>query len=171
MKMKITVRIILLLICLFFIFSAYNQSKKDAIKAEKNAEAQRIVNSIINVIDRNAYAARHSTQIIPLITGAYRTNFLANQYIAELQKIDTSACPKEFQLTWLNYVHACESEAEQTPGTRLREASLGAIGIMTRSDTLEKIGTRRNEVENATTLAWQNVETVALKYNVRVQYQ
>ncbi|HEY5043040.1 MAG TPA: hypothetical protein VIK53_13670 [Verrucomicrobiae bacterium] len=135
--------------------------------SHKVAESQ----SVVNVINQGANAARHSTQIRYLVTGKSLTNFLASQYIGELQKIDTSACPKKFQLAWLNYVQAWEAQAQQTPGRRFAEAYLEAVGVMTHSSSLEKVGTRGIEVADATTRAWQNVEMVALEYDVRMKYQ
>jgi hypothetical protein len=122
--------------------------------------------SIVNVINQSASAAQNSMQI----SRKYR-RFLGSKYVGELHKIDTSACPKKFQLVWLNYVHAWELQAQQTPGTRLAEAYLGAVGVITHSTSFEKIGTRGIETADATTLAWQNVETVALEYDVRMKYQ
>jgi hypothetical protein len=141
------------------------------VTAYKGAVAQSKAQSIVDVMNQNVNAARHSTQIRHLATGNSITDFSASQYVGELHKIDTLACPKEFQLAWLNYVHTWELEAQQTPGTRLGEAYLATIGMITHSDSLEKFGTRGNEAANATTLAWQNVEMVALKYDVRMKYQ
>ncbi|HEY1719105.1 MAG TPA: hypothetical protein VGH42_12530 [Verrucomicrobiae bacterium] len=143
--------------------------------AIKGAVAQSRTQSIIDVINQNANAAKHSVQILTYKNGMSRTNFLASQYVAQLHKIDTSACPKKFQLAWLNYVQTWEVEAQQTPSMARANALAAAIGTVTHSSSLETVGTtgieRQINANDAITHAWQNVEMVALEYDVRIKYQ
>jgi hypothetical protein len=133
-KMNKTLRFVLGLVGLAFIlllivgYVSYSH---------KVAEAQ----SIVNLINQNANAAKHSNQILTYRNGISRTNFLTSQYVGELHKIDTSACPKKFQLTWLNYVQAWEVEAQQTPSMARANALAAAIGTVTHSSSLETVGT------------------------------
>jgi hypothetical protein len=132
--------------------------------------------NIVNVINQNAGAVRDSMEIRYFKNGTSRTNFLAGQYVGELHKIDTSTCPKKFQLSWLTYVQACELQAQQNPRS-VTGVNLGlmAVGAITRSSALETLGTRGIEREMdaslATTHAWQRVERVSLEYDVRMIYQ
>jgi hypothetical protein len=132
--------------------------------------------SIVSVINQNASAARDSMQVRYFKNGTSRTNFLADQYVGELHRIDTSTCPKTFQLSWLTYVQACELQAQQNPRA-VTGANLGlmAVGAITHSSAFETLGTRGIERELdaslATTHAWQRVEKVALEYDVRMVYQ
>jgi hypothetical protein len=119
--------------------------------------------AIIAVINQNAQNARDCTTVF-----GKRRDFNTRKFVNKVQGIDTSACPKKFQLTWLDYVHCWERQGEQTPGMVLSEAYLGLIGVATRSSSLSKLTTKPIETADALENSWQNVETVALEYNVRI---
>jgi hypothetical protein len=123
--------------------------------------------SIVVVLNQNAQNARDCTQVFA-VGNRTRRRFNTRKFVDKLQGNDTSACPKKFQLAWLDYVHCWEREREQTPGVVLSEAYLGMIGVATRSSSLSRLTTKPIETADALETAWQNLETVALEYGVRV---
>ena len=134
-----------------------------AVFAYKAAEAF----SIVNVLNQNAKAVGDSMQIRGLGRRSV-TNFNTGQYVIKLHKIDTSPCPKKFQLAWLDYVHAWEQEAQQTPGRMLGEAYFTMLGVATRSSSLGNVGAKPIEAANELERTRQQLERVALEYNVRI---
>jgi hypothetical protein len=139
-KMKKLLLIIVPILCLVLFIGSVTVNYIYRISEAKN---------IVNVINQNASAAKDSMQIRYFKNGISHTNFLADQYVGELHKIDTSACPKSFQLSWLTYEQACELQAQQNPrGVTRANLGLMAIGAITRSSSLETLGTSGIEREN-----------------------
>ncbi len=79
------------------------------------------------------------------------TNFEWATFVSALHKIDTKPCPKDFQMAWLEYVHACEqADAKDRHFVfSLLEAGHGDLSGLKPADTLTP---------------WQRVETIALRY-------
>ena len=147
--LAVVICVVLSVVALFFVY--------------KGAVAQ----SIVNVLNRNARAARACVQTSTLGTRNKR-KFNTREYVNELHRIDASRCPKKFQLAWLDYVQAWEREGEQTPGVVLGELYLGMVGVATKSSSLEKMAVRPIEARDALERAWDALERVALEYDVRV---
>lgn len=83
------------------------------------------------------------------------------RYSAALRKIDTSHCPKDFQLAWLDYVQVWECFADYgLPGMALDLVLLKQLD----GSQLERRSRSRDTKE-----AWNKVERIALYYGVRAQ--
>ena len=124
-------------------------------------------NTVMAVLGQNIQAAKSCLEVRPL-GGRTRKIFNTRQYVNELHKIDPSHTPKKFQLAWLDYVQAWEREAEQTNGTMLGEAYIGMLGVVSRSSRLASVAAKPIETANALERAQQNLERVALEYDVRI---
>ena len=134
-------------------------------RAYKGAQTR----SVVTVLDQNAQAALAAQQIRTIGRHSV-TNFNAQQFVTELSRIDSSRCPKKFQLAWLDYVQACERAAEQTPSAMFGEAYLSVLGVVSRSSSLANLGARPLEAAEALQRTWQQVERAALEYNVRIEH-
>jgi hypothetical protein len=126
--------------------------------------------TIIAALNQNAQNARDCTETITF-GGRERKRFLARKFVDKLHEVDTSDCPMKFQLAWLDYVHCWERQGEQTPAVVLGELYLGMFGVATRSSSLSKLATKPIETKDALETSWQNLETVALEYDVRVTHK
>jgi hypothetical protein len=83
-------------------------------------------------------------------------------YIKLLQSVDTSTCPEDFRLAWLDYIQVWQRKIDVkilavnvADGISLFHGNLGAIGDIA----------RRNEASD-TLMPWQKCERVALQYGV-----
>lgn len=125
--------------------------------------------AVATVLNQNNQAASAAQQIRTF--GSHSTtNFNAHQFVTELSRIDSSGCPKRFQLVWLDYVQAWERAADQTPSTMLGEAYLSMLGVVSRSSSLANVGARPLQAAEALQRTWQQLERVALEYNVRIEH-
>ena len=126
----------------------------------KYCEAQ----SIVNVLDQRNDIIRDASMRILRNGEVVKIPLNQKRYLNGLHNIDTSHCPKKFQLAWLDYVHSCElsrkdqdemifdgvvSFIEHSPGPILSRVSSSV------------------KMTNDKEVAWQNLERVALEFNVR----
>jgi hypothetical protein len=124
--------------------------------------------SIINVLNKHSQLVKALTQG-PADKTMPQGKFDAHKYLNELTQIDTSFCPKKFEAAWLEYIQATERASDQN---LLRdEVVVGMIGVATKSRTLDPLLARPPEARDEVERAWQNVERVALEYNVRIIHQ
>jgi hypothetical protein len=126
------------------------------------------LNSVLNVLNQGASAAKDSTQITHMIGGETKTILDVSRYANEIYKIDSSHCPKKFQLAWLNYVQAYR-RVEQSKGIIFTDC---VIGLATRSSMpLVKDATKPIKVHDELVIAYQSLKRVALKYGVRITHK
>ena len=83
-------------------------------------------------------------------------------YVKLLQSVDTSSCPEDFRLAWLDYIQVWQRKMDVkimavnlADGISLFQGNLGAISDIA----------KRNEA-NDTLISWQKCERVALQYGV-----
>jgi hypothetical protein len=124
--------------------------------------------SIINVLNKNSQLVKALTQS-PAHGSMPQKKFNVRQYINELTQIDTAFCPKKFELAWLDYVQALERASDKR--MILGEVIVGMIGVATKSHSLEPMLAKPLEARDEVERAWQNVERVALEYDVRIIHQ
>jgi hypothetical protein len=125
--------------------------------------------SVLNVLNQRNDAVLNSMRIVRRNGVETRTRFNINRrYVNELYKIDTSHCPKKFQLAWLDYVQACE-RAQKIPGRVIADiAVVAATGSFV--PVLNEIPKTVN-TNDELLMAWQSLERVALEYDVRIIHQ
>jgi hypothetical protein len=126
--------------------------------------------AIVSVINQNGQAVGDCTVFVRFRRKLER-RFKTPKFVNELRNIDTSACPKRFQLAWLDYVQAWEREGEITPDRNLVDFLFGVGGVYTKSSRMAGMAAEPFEVRDALTQSWQKVERIALEYDVRVVYQ
>ena len=98
-----------------------------------------------------------------------RKQFNVHKYINGLTQIDTAFCPKKFEQAWLDYIQATTRASDQNP---IRgEFVMGMIGVATKSPSLEPTTAKPPEAKDEVERAWQNIERIALEYNVRIIHQ
>jgi hypothetical protein len=123
--------------------------------------------SIINVLNKHSQLVKSLTQR-PADKTMPQRKFDAHKYINGLTQMHMSFCPKRFEAAWLGYVQATERAFDQR--TIRGELVVGMMGVATKSPSSPppaKPPEARDEVESA----WQNVERVALAYDVRIIHQ
>ena len=120
--------------------------------------------SIINLLNKHSQLV-NALAPIPADGAIPRGKFDGHKYLNELVQIDTSFCPKKFESAWLDYIRAVKQAFDQD---LLRaELVVGAIGVASKTPFLAKTVVRPIEATDAVERAWQNVERVALEYNVQ----
>jgi hypothetical protein len=121
--------------------------------------------SILVVLNQRIEAAENSKLMVYRNGVVAKTRFNLRRYVDGLHRINTLHCPKKFQLAWLDYVQACE-RLEKMPGRMIADLF---IGIATRSPfSLIKDVPKTEESGDELLLAEQNLERVALEYDVRI---
>lgn len=130
--------------------------------AVRSAESK----SIINVLNKHSQLVKSLTQG-PADKTMPQRKFDAHKYINGLTQMDMSFCPRRFEAAWLGYVQATERAFDQR--TIRGELVVGMMGVATKSPSSPPAQPpeARDEVESA----WQNVERVALDYDVRIIHQ
>jgi hypothetical protein len=120
--------------------------------------------SILSVINQRNDAIRNATLRVLRNGEVVKTPLNQRRYLNGLYNIDTSHCPKKFQLAWLDYVQACER-------TRMMQGEMmfdAVVSLTTSSPAFIVKGISSSEkIGNDRELAWQNLERVALEYDVR----
>jgi hypothetical protein len=96
-----------------------------------------------------------------------RRRFNTVKYVGEIQKIDTSFCPKKFRLAWLDSVQAFQRESEQRPNS---DFFLWLFGVATRRHTFDSLPMKPIEAADELEKASQALDRVALEYNVQVSH-
>lgn len=92
----------------------------------------------------------------------------SRQYLNELYKIDTSHCPKKFQLAWLDYVQAGERDGRAKERV-ITDFAVAAVTYQIFS-LRDAVSTTEKSIDERE-LAEQNLERVALEYDVRVVHK
>jgi hypothetical protein len=84
-------------------------------------------------------------------------------YAQGLRRIDMSRCPRDFQLAYLDHIHAWESLARS-------RASFDLLGFVIESYLRKTIPTIPDEkpIHNEITKTWDKIERIAISYGVRV---
>ena len=97
-----------------------------------------------------------------------KKSFNLPKFVSVIQNINTSSCPKKFQLAWLDYVQACQRASEQTPNA---DMLLYFFGIITRTHTFDNLPSKPIQAGDELEKASQALDRVALEYNVRTTYK
>jgi hypothetical protein len=127
--------------------------------------------NIIKVYDQRGQSARDSTVINQFRVHGEIVNkrsFNFPKFVDKIQNIDTSHCPKRFQMAWLEYVQACQRVAKEKPGS---DTMLYLLGIITRTHTFDNLPEKDRETGDDMEKATQLVDRVATEYNVRIVYK
>ena len=118
--------------------------------------------AIKSVFEQRSEARKASTVDIGKKKGVM---FDGNAYVNALHKIDASACPKKFQLAWLDYVQAWERN--KAPINDFASKAEFAVGLAFHStaavsDSVERI--KRGDTDEA----FRQIVRVAAQYDVTV---
>jgi hypothetical protein len=132
--------------------------------AVRSAESK----SIINVLNKHSQLVKSLTQR-PADKTMPQRKFDAHQYINGLTQMDLSFCPKRFEAAWLGYVQATERAFDQR--TIRSELVMGMVGVAAKSPSSTPLPAKPPEARDEVESAWQNVERVALDYDVRIIHQ
>jgi hypothetical protein len=124
--------------------------------------------SIINVLNKHAQLLKALTQG-PADRTTLGKKFDTHKYLNELTQIDTSFCPKKFESAWLEYIQATQQTSDQNPIHNELIAEM--IGVASKSHPSGPVPTKPLEPKDEAERAWQNVERVALEYDVRIIHQ
>jgi hypothetical protein len=124
--------------------------------------------SIINVLNKHSQLVQSLSQR-PADKTMSQRKFDAHKYIDGLTQMDMSFCPKRFEAAWLGYVQATERAFDQR--TIRSEFVMGMMGVATKSPSSPPLPAKPPEARGEVESAWQNVERVALDYDVRIIHQ
>jgi hypothetical protein len=124
--------------------------------------------SIINILNTHSQLVKALTQD-PAEKTAPPRNFNAHKYINELIQMDRAFCPLKFEKAWLGYIQATERAANQN--VLRTDEILAMIGVATKSPSHAPLTPMPPEARDEVEKAWQNVERVALEYDVRIIHQ
>jgi len=127
--------------------------------------------TILTVINQHQQAVKDCTVHVRPGHPKPQRIFQTKTFVNELHNVDTSACPKRFQMAWLDYVQAWERKGEVTPDTALVDFLYGVGGVYAKSSKMADMAAEPHEAKNAVEQSWQRVERVAWEYDVQVLFQ
>ena len=139
-------------------FAALSMSAQDASQPNKTDAAK----SISKVLVERLQARLMSAHIV--IDNGRLTSFQLHPavYIKLLQSVNTSTCPEDFRLAWLDYIQVWQRKIDVrimavnvVDGISIFQGNLGAMGDLA----------KRSEA-NDTLIPWQKCERVAMQYGV-----
>ncbi len=128
--------------------------------AHRNAQARYIT----NVLNQGSQTVEALTQ-----TPSARMQFSPHKCSVALSMIDTSSCPEKFQVAWLDYVQALNQAPDKNE--ILFDFVIGTIGVARKSAAWSKWINKAPDAKNDVVKAWQNLERIALDYDVRIVHQ
>lgn len=126
--------------------------------------------SIINVLNKHAQLLKALTQNSAGGTPPQK-KFDTHKYLNELTQIDTSFCPKKFESAWLGYIQAAQHVSDKNPIRDELIVEMIGVANKSHSHSLETVPTNPSEPKDEVERAWQNVERLALEYDVRIIHQ